>query len=411
MIWRFGWVPLAALLAAQAGYAQPIGFDEALQAAREELPAVQARGLEVEAMRETASAADELPDPRLSGGLVNAPVTGPVAFELDGTEMTMLQVGIDQEIPNLAKRHARRGLADAETDLAQARLVHASHDAAVEAGQAWVTLAFAQRRFGLATERLEELRALVPLAQSAAAAGSARPAQTLEIRRALIEVENALTAVEGDRAGAQAQLSRYTSLRAPVAEGEAPPVDLDPELLRASLTRNPELAVADAARDRASAAIDLARADKRPDFGVSVSYGRRDQQFGDLVSVMGSVTLPIFAGRRQNPRIAAAEAEASAAQAEREDRLRGLQAQFETDLADWQSAMLQWQRTRDELLPLARERADLETASYGAGRAGLLDVIAAKTELVLLELEILDLEATAVAAATKLRLTYREHGQ
>src|SRR3990167_1542159 len=199
MIWRFGWVPLAALLAAQAGYAQPIGFDEALQAAREELPAVQARGLEVEAMRETASAADELPDPRLSGGLVNAPVTGPAAFELDGTEMTMLQVGIDQEIPNLAKRHARRGLADAETDLAQARLVHASHDAAVEAGQAWVTLAFAQRRFGLATERLEELRALVPLAQSAAAAGSARPAQTLEIRRALIEVENALTAVEGDR--------------------------------------------------------------------------------------------------------------------------------------------------------------------------------------------------------------------
>lgn len=411
MIRRFGWVPLAALLAAQAGHAQPVGFDEVLEAAREDLPTVQARGLEVEAMRNTASAADELPDPRLRGGLVNAPVTGPIAFELDGTEMTMLEVGIDQEIPNLAKRHARRGFADAETGLARARLTHARHNAAIEAGQAWVALAYAQRRHDLATERLEELRALVPVAQSAVTAGSARPAQTLEIRRSLIGVENALTSIEADMAVAQAQLRRYTSLEAPVAEGEAPPVELDPEQLRATLTRNPELGVSDAAQERASAAIDLARADKRPDFGVSVSYGRRDQQFGDMVSVMGSVTLPIFAGQRQNPRIAAAEAEAAAARAEREDRLRVLEAQFYTDLAGWSSAVQQWQRDRDELLPLARERADLETASYSAGRAGVLDVIAAKTALVLLELEILDREAAAVIAATRLRLTYREHGQ
>lgn len=372
---------------------------------------MQARGLEVEASHSRAQTAAELPDPRLSGGLVNTPVTGPVAFEFDGTEMTMLQLGIDQEIPNLAKRHARRGYADAETGLAKARLTHARHNAAIEAGLAWVALAYAQRRYDLATERLEELRALVPVAQGAAAAGSARPAQTLEIRRTLIKVENALTAIEADRLSARAQLSRYTSLDAPVAEGEAPPVDLDPAQLRETLTRNPELGVSDAAQDRASAAIDLARADKRPDFGVSVSYGRRDQQFGDLVSVMGSVTLPIFAGRRQNPRIAAAEGEAAAAQAEREDRLRSLQAQFESDLADWRSAVQQWQRDRDELLPLARERAGLETASYGAGRAGVLDVIAAKSDLALLELEILDREAAAVTAATRMRLTYREHGQ
>lgn len=411
MIWRFGWVPLVALLTAQAGQAQPVSFADALQAAREDLPGVQARGLEVEATRSRAEAAAELPDPRLTGGLVNAPVTGPVAFELDGTEMTMLQVGIDQEVPNLAKRHARRGVADAETGLANARLIHARHNAAIEAGQAWVALAYAQRRFDLATERLEELRALVPVAQGAAASGSARPAQTLEIRRALIEVENALTAIEAGRFAAQAQLSRYTSLADPIAEGEAPPVDLDPVQMRAMLTRNPELAVSAAQQDRASAAIALAQADKRPDFGVSISYGRRDPQFGDMVSVMGSVTLPIFAGRRQNPRIAAAEAEAAAAEAERADHLLALKAQFESDLAIWNSAVEQWQRDRDELLPLARERADLEMASYAAGRAGVLDVIAAKTALALLELEILDREAAAVTAATRMRLTYKEHGQ
>src|SRR3546814_6430391 len=47
--------------------------------------------------------------------------------------------------------------------------------------------------------------------------------------------------------------------------------------------------------------------------------GRRNPDFGNVVSVMGSVTLPIFAGRRQEPRIAAAEAQAAAALAERAD--------------------------------------------------------------------------------------------
>ena len=131
--------------------------------------------------------------------------------------------------------------------------------------------------------------------------------------------------------------------------------------------------------------------------------------FGDVVSVMGSITLPIFAGRRQNPRIAAAEAEATAAQSIQLDRLRELQAQFEADLAAWRSAYRQWQRATEELLPLAQSRADLERASFAASRAELLDVIEAIKALALLQIEILEREETTVETATTLRLTYTEY--
>ena len=70
--------------------------------------------------------------------------------------------------------------------------------------------------------------------------------------------------------------------------------------------------------------------------------------------------------------------------------------------------MRQWRRARDELLPLARDRVDLETASFAAGRADLVDVIAAKSALALLELEILEREQAAVQAAVELQLTYGE---
>lgn len=409
MDWRICWAPAAALLSAPAAQAQPVGYQETLRLAGLEQPALQAREAQIDARREAAEAADELPDPRLTAGLMNLPVTGPQAFDPTGQMMTMLQVGVEQEMPNLAKRHARVGIADAEVDLARAELAHAEHMARLGAGREWIALAFAQRRLALADETLGELRELVPVARSAVASGSARPAESLRIRRALLEVEDARTRIEAERETAQARLQRYFAVEEPVAEGAAPPADIGGARLRATLEHNPEFLLAGAAVGRAQAGVDLAQADKRPDFAIGVGYGLRDRQYGDVFSVMGSVTLPLFSGRRQDPRIRAAQAEEAAARAQRDDRLRELEAQFEADLAAWRSAYRQWQRAEEELLPLARERADLERASFAAGRAELLDLIEAMTALALVRLDILEREAATVEAAATLRLTYTEH--
>ena len=411
MYWRTGLAAAAAMVGAQAAQAQPVGYYEALQAAREQQPMLQAGALRIAGREEAAQAADALPDPRLRAGILNLPVTGPAAFDLDRQLPTQISIGVEQEIPNLAKRRARYDIANTEIRAARARLGVAERQIDVEAGSAWIALHFAQRRLIIAGNALIELRKLVPVANSAVASGSARPAESLAIRRELLGIEDAVTSIEADRETAQARLSRYLSNPEPEAQGAVPSAELDPQALRLALDRNPDLLFADVARDRADAATRLAQAEKRPDFGVNVSYGRRDPGFGDVVSVMGSITLPIFSARRQEPRIAAAEAEAAAAQFEREDRLRGLVAQFEADLAAWRSAERKWRRARDELLPLARDRANLETASFAARRADLIDVIAAKAALALLELDIIEREEATVAAAATLRLTYQEQPQ
>lgn len=409
MNWRNGWVPLTALLAAQTANAQSIGYEETLATARDEQPTLQAGDLRVQGKREAAKAADALPDPRVRAGIMNLPVTGPVAFEFGEQLPTQFAVGVEQEIPNLARRRARSAAASSEVQLAEARLGLAEREVLVEAGTAWVSLYYAQSRLDLAREALDDLRSLVPVANSAVASGSARPAESLAIRRELLEIEDAMTRIDAEREAAQARITRYVPTEDPVAVGVAPSPTAQPQSLRLNLESNPELMLADAERVRAEVGIDLARSEKRPDFGVSVTYGRRGSGFGDAISIMGSVTLPIFAGSRQNPRIAAAESEAAAAVAEREDRRRALIANFEADLASWRSAVRQWERARDELLPLARDRATLEMASFAAGRADLVDVIAAKAALSLLELEIIEREQAAVEAAVNLQLTYGEN--
>jgi outer membrane protein TolC len=408
MNWKICWISPAALLAASAAHAQSIGYEDALRQAQEEQPLLQARELQVEALRGVIGTADELPDPVLRGGISNLPFTGPVAFNPDRQLPTQIQLGVEQAIPNLAKRNARSGVAVSDTNVSQARLTMARRDVVLAAGQAWISLHFAQRRLVLAQEAQEDLGALVPVARSAVAAGSARPAESLEIRRALLDIDDARTRIEADLETARAMLVRFVPGSDPIALGAAPPVDVDPVRLRADLEGNPEIRIADAIAGRARAATDLARADLRPDFGVNVTLGRRNPDFGNAVSVMGSITLPLFTGRRQEPRITAAHAQAMAADAERQDLQRAITAQFEADLAAWRSANRQWQRAREQLLPLARDRADLETASFAAGRADLIDVIAARTALALLELEILEREEAAVQAAATLRLTYAE---
>jgi outer membrane protein TolC len=409
MNWRIGWVPFSVLFAAQAVQAQSVGYEETLAAVRGEQPLLEAGALRVQARREAAEAADELPDPRVRAGVMNLPVTGPAAFDPYEQLPTQIAIGVEQEIPNLARRRARYAIAGSDIRVAEARLGMTERSILADVGTAWIDLYYAQQRLELARTALSELRDLVPVANSAVASGSARPAESLAIRRELLQVEDAMTAIEADRETAQAELSRYITEDEPVASGAPPRAILNPDRLRFELETNPELQLADAERRRAEAAIGLARAERRPDFGVSVTYGRRNPDFGDVVSVMGSVTLPIFTDRRQNPRIAAAEADAAAALAERDDRLRAITARFEADLAQWRSAVRQWERARDQLLPLARARADLETASFAAGRADLIDVIAAKSALALLELEIVEREQAAVEAAAVLRLTYGEN--
>lgn len=408
MKWQMCWVPAIVLFAASHAVARPVSYEEALRLAATAQPALDARELQIEARREAADVADQLSDPRLRAGIMNLPVTGPDF--LDPTQMTQVLVGVEQEIPNLAKRRARRLVAEAEVDVAQARLLDTSRNAQVQAGQTWIALAFAERALVVAAEALEEVRDLAPLSDAAVASGSARPAESLDVRRATLELEDAITAIEAQHEAAQAFLVRFIGVDDPLAQGEIPALDVDPDQLRGTLASNPEIILANTMTEQARAAIKLAEAERRPDFGVSASYGIRERRFGDLFSIMGTVTLPLFAERRQEPRIRAARAEAAAASAERADLLFQIEAQFEADLAAWRSAYIQWQRAKDELLPLARQRVDLEMASFAAGRAELLDVVEAIKTLALLEIEILEREQAAVEAAAKLRLTYTEQG-
>jgi outer membrane protein TolC len=404
-------VPLAASAATllclpQIVSAEPMTFAEALDAASASAPQVQANTLLVEAQQSASIPAAALPDPKVGVALENFPVSGPPAFSLSQDEMTMVTVSASQEFPNGAKRRARASRAAADVGAARASLAWTERQVRVEAALAWLDLAYAERRLAAVDVAITRVTAYEGSSTAGVASGSVRPAQSLEVRRAVATLQDERAELEAQRGRAAAALSRWTGSPDPEAAGPVPTFEIDPHDLAEAIDRHPQLGVAGAEARQAEADVALARAEKRPDLMADVAYQRRDPAYGDMISAGVTVSLPLFAGRRQDPLIMARVAEAGAAEARREDARRALLAELEGALADHAMHHDQLERARTTLLPLAGQQSDLETASYAAGRASLAEVIAARTALAETELLLLEREIAVAKDAARLVLTY-----
>ena len=403
-------LPLIAL-PTTAAVAGPLRFEEALARAEAQAPSLQAKALEAEARRSALPAAGQLPDPKLGLGIDNFPVSGPPAGSFVQDSMTMARVGISQEVPNAAKRHARETRAQTDAQAAEAGLLSEARRVKVATALAWIDLASAERRLAAIERIIARLAPLPATAKSGIISGTARPAQTLQVRQSLAALEDRRSELAADVGRQRALLFRWTGEPSPETVGDIPMLPVDAEALRAAIATHPDLGAAHARVAQAEADVAVARADKRPDWGFDLAYQRRADRYGDMVSAGVTISLPLFAKHRQDPMIAASTATASAALAQQEDMRRTLLADLEAGLADHVMHHDQWMRARDTLLPLARSRADLETASYGAGRAGLLDVIEAQTMLADSELQLLDREAEVARDAVRLALSFGETSQ
>jgi outer membrane protein TolC len=398
---------LATSCAASPARAEPLTFEGAIARAQANAPSIRAKALGTEASQAARGAAGSLPDPKLSLGIDSFPISGPLAFKPSRDDFTWVRVGVSQDIPNPAKRRAQRNRAEADIVAAQASAMLEARTVEVETAIAWITLAYAQRRLAALDAVRGKLDRLVQTTPGAVASGSARPGQTLAGRQALAELDDRRDELLAAVGRARADLVRWTGDPEPIITGAVPAFSIERASLRASVDSNPLLGLPQARIGQMDADVRLAQADQKSDFGVEASYQHRDPRFGDYVSAGVTLSLPFFTRRRQAAVIAARQAEVGKVGAEREAARRALAANLEAGLADHSMHHEQWVRSRGTIEPLARERVTLETASYGAGRASLVDVVDAHIALVDAALTTLDREALVEIDGARLTLTYR----
>ena len=395
---------LAALAAPAA--ARPVTFAEALVVAENRSPTALAKELEREALLEEAAVARTRPDPTLSIGVANLPVTTGDAFRFDRDDMTMKTVGVAQEFTRKSKRTARAAAIAARASVSAAERALVVTQVQAESAQAWLDLYFAQATRAELLRLRKEAELDLAAAKAAYAGGNAPRADVIAAQAQIVAVDDRLSLATRDMEVASARLTRWTGADVDAAVGEpprleAPPIDaahLD-ELIEA----HPEVAVFGARSAQAQADVAEARADRRADWTVEAMYGQRDQGFSDMATVTLRIPLQLSRKNRQDRVVGARLAQAQAATAEREDAARLHRGEVQAGLAMWRNGRERIARYRASLMPLAQARAEAALAAYRGGAGSLRDLVAARRARFDVAIETLALQAETAKAWTELR--------
>lgn len=394
----------------------PLSLEESVELALENAPQVSERTANLEAMQALTVSAGRLPDPELVVGIDNLPVTGEDAYSATRDFMTMRKVGVMQEFPAATKRRLQRERAAAGQGVAEAELLESRLAVARDVTQAWIQRATTEAS-------LTELRVLEPevelqaaAARAAVAAGRSSTAEALAAEAAVAQLHTRLLRMQSAARQSTFELARWIGADADRPPASMPALDelpTSPAALLASVHEHGSLLTFDSQIAVARLDVDIAKAQRRPDWSAELAFAKRGPDFSDMVSLQFRIGLPLFTRYRQDPQVSAKHAELRRIEAEREAELRMHTAEIHQMLTQWQDLGERLQQYDRELLPLARERSRAALASYRSGRGDLrlaLDAYQQEIEFVVEHAELLQERGRAWAY---LRYLGREqlHGQ
>ncbi|SMQ23114.1 Outer membrane protein TolC [Pseudomonas helmanticensis] len=403
---------LAASMLALPSLAATLTLDEALRLAENNAPSLAAQDAKIQATSSAAIPAGELPDPKLLAGLQNYPIGGPDRWSVNDDFMTMQMVGVRQEMPNSDKRKARIEVASAVVDRATAERRVERLNVRQSTALAWISSYSVERKDALFQDFYAENRLLADTVRAQIAGGRAQPADAVTPRQEAAQLAEQQDDLIRQRTQARAALKRWIGAAAnqqPV--GSLPQWPVDPAKLSHQLQHHPELAAYGPMSEEAQARIREAEAEKKSDWSWELDYQHRDRQFGDMLSVQFSWDLPLFPDSRQNPKIAARQAQLSQLEAEREALSREHTEQLESQLADYERLNRAVQRNAQSLVPLAREKVALSMASYRAGKGDVNALVVARRELIEARLKQVDVEEQQALTRARLYFAYGEPSQ
>jgi outer membrane protein TolC len=386
----------AALCGVVSAAEPPLTLAEAQRLAVSRSLQLQGQQRAISASRDMAVAAGQLPDPVLSAGIDNLPVSGEDRYRTGADFMTMRRIGLAQELTSGDKRRLRAARYDGEAQktLAEQELTHAAIER--DTALAWLDRYYAQAATALAAQLVSQSQLEIDAADSAYRGGRGSQSDALAARASLVLARDRAADLSRRERVAGIQLARWTGLAADAPLAEKPDIaalPFDPDGLTTALAHHPDITVMKAQVDIARTDANLAKAARSADWTVSVAFQQRGGAYSNMVSVGLSIPLQWDRKNRQDRELAAKLALADQADADRDEALRSHQAEVAAMIEEWRSNRQRQDRYRQELLPLSASRAEAVLAAYRGGKASLADVLAARRGDTEARLQALQLEA------------------
>jgi cobalt-zinc-cadmium efflux system outer membrane protein len=369
--------------------APTLSLEEAISMATQNQPLLQSLDDSSSASREAATAAGQLPDPKLKLGILNLPATGSDTGRFGRDDMTMTTIGVMQEVVPRSRREAVMQSMEATSGQYQTEKSVLARSIKRDVALAWLDVFQAERRSELYQRAADEMEAERMVMLGRISSGGSQPAEVFKLDAQLSKlVDKRLTAIADERR-ARASLARWigTASKRPLGALPIYMTNTNSETAVDAIDRHPALVNARQMEMVARSEADLARTGRELDWSWEVMYGKRRSDLSDMVSVQVAIDLPWDRPNRQDKRVAEKLLLVEKARKLTEDRKRELDAELENAVSEVEIASAREQEHLQRLIPAARSRVQLAQATYSAGKGTLTEIWEARRALIDVEME------------------------
>jgi len=390
MTTRIGKVWIYCILASTAiAQNAPASLQTLIAEARQNNAAIKAAERAIDVSRYGPAQASALPDTEVMVQQFSVGSPRPFAG-YSNSDFAYIGFGASQELPYPGKRGLRAQVAQHEVAISGAEKNAVVWDVLTRLKLAYFQLAASQQIISILEKNLQTAEQIDQAAEVRYRVGEGTQEDVLRAQLQRTKLLNDLSMQRRESAQAQVALKALLN-RGPespniVAESlsarHLPPADT---LIATLREQNPDLETSTERISQSQAAMELAKREKRPDFGVQYMWQHTASNFRDYYMATFSVKLP------NRSRIRAMEGEAQAklaqAQAEKDSRLRQMESDVGEQIATAQTTEQQLSVYEQGLIPQSEAALNAGLAGYRAGKQEYQALLASFADTLQLTIE------------------------
>jgi cobalt-zinc-cadmium efflux system outer membrane protein len=378
LLWGLFLLAFSVPAAAQQQSGLPTDLKKLISEAIEANPAIKEKDQVKTASKEAIRPAGALDNPEVSLGFLNIPTD---TFALNQVDMTNApQIGVRQKLPFPGKRRLRSEVAEEQSKADEFSFQDKINEIRSRVIQGYWNLALAYASYDITQKDKELWQQVVEVAETRYAVGQGMQADVLQ---AQVELGNYLDRLLQWQQRQESITADLNSLRSKSPNTtitrpqplKARPLNLTLDNLLALAAEQPQLQALKSQVSKQEKAVQLARKDFLPDFGVGVAYGfRENTQTGatrpDFFSGTVSLDLPIWWNAKQKPKLREQKARKTAAENAYQSFWDKSAAAIKDRYVTLQRLSRQIQLYDQGIIPQAQQAAEASLAAY---RTGTLD--------------------------------------
>ncbi len=394
---RFLAIAVASLLSSHS-FAAQYTLEAAVSRAQSQDPWITGSIKRQESLEAMSIEAGSLPDPSVSVSLANIPID---SFDFSQEAMTQIKVGVSQMFPRGKTLALKQEKLEKLSQTQPYARMDRDAQVAVTVAQLWLEVYRNKKTITLIENDRVLFEHLVDVAQSSysTAMGKTRQQDLVRAQLELTRLDDRLTRLHQQREVYLAKLGEWLSdpgielsdgnkentflvLALPHLVGEVnETVKLG--ILSKVLSNHPKIKSVDQKINAFNTNIKLAKQSYKPQWGLSASYGYRDQaptgqDRSDFFSAGVTFDVPLFTGNRQDKKVQAATSDQAVVKTERALALRKLKAGFEASEAQYLRLVERKELFDTRLLKEMAEQAEASLSAYTNDDGDFAEVVRAR---------------------------------